>query len=270
MIEEKFVRGKRRKYKIKEFLESNLERAGFSDIEINKTPVGVKIIIYSSKPGLVVGRGGGNIKELQNQLEEDFDLESPVLEVREVEKPELDAQIMAKRIANNLAKYGASRFKGIGYKTLEKIMDAGAIGAEIRMSGKVPGSRSRSWRFYEGYLPKCGQVANDKVEKAFESKLLKPGVVGVKVRILPSGVRMPDDVVEVSEEEEAKVEEGEDKELEEKAKKEEGVDENSEESEEKEGETGEDSEEEKPEQESEQEEFEESEEKSKKDSEGEE
>ena len=100
---------------------------------------------------------------------------------------------MAEKVALLLERYGVQRFKVIGYRVLKQIMDAGAKGAEIIMSGKIPGERGKSWRFFAGYLKKTGQVAIEKVRKGFAIALMKPGVAGVKVRILPP-IDMPDEV----------------------------------------------------------------------------
>jgi small subunit ribosomal protein S3 len=194
VIERKFVRDKTREYAVKEFLAKHLERVGFSHIEIQKTPVGFSIIIYSSKPGLIVGRRGLNIRDIQDTLQKEFKLESPVVEVREVENPNLDPQIMAEQISSQLMKFGVARFKAIGHKAIEKMIESGAIGCEVKIGGKVPSTRARFWKFYAGYLPKCGDVAVKEVKKGFKSILLKPGIVGITVKLLPPGIRMPDQV----------------------------------------------------------------------------
>jgi len=204
VVERKFVKDKLREKAVMEYLEGFLDRVGFSHIEIQKTPVGFSIVIYSSKPGLIVGRRGINIKEIQETLQTKFGMESPVIEVREVLEPELDPQVMAERIGVQLMKFGVARFKAIGHKALEKMLKAGAIGAEIKIAGKVPSTRARFWKFYGGYLPKCGDVAIKEVKKGYKTVKLKSGVVGITVKILPPGVRMPDQVY-LPEEKEVKV-----------------------------------------------------------------
>lgn len=194
VVERKFVKDKTRECAVKEFLGKYLERVGFSHIDIQKTPVGFSIIIYSSKPGLIVGRKGINIKDIQDTLQKEFKLESPVVEVREVENPNLDPQIMAEQIGNQLMKYGVARFKAIGHKAVEKMIEAGAIGCEVKIGGKVPSTRARFWKFYAGYLPKCGDIAIKEVKKGFKSILLKSGIIGITVKLLPPGVKMPDQV----------------------------------------------------------------------------
>ena len=101
---------------------------------------------------------------------------------------------VAESIANSLERFGTARFKGIGHKAMTDIMNAGARGVEILISGKVPSSRAKTWRFYLGYLKKSGDVAVSGVDNAYASAKLKTGIVGVQVKIMPSSTKLPDDV----------------------------------------------------------------------------
>ncbi len=194
MIERRFVEDKTKELRVMDWLKRELSGMGYSRAELEKTPLGMKVIIYSFKPGMIVGRAGSNIERLAKILEEKFKLESPHIEVREIDNPNMDPQIMANNIARQLSIYGVTKFKAIGHRNLARIMDAGAIGAEIIMSGRIPSSRARSWRFYAGYLPKCGETAKNDVLVGFRKEKLKMGVIGVTVRILPPYVQMPDRV----------------------------------------------------------------------------
>lgn len=194
MIERKFITEKISEHGIREFLKKEMAKAGYSRCELQKTPLGMKVIIFAHKPGVVVGRGGESIMELSDVLREKFGLKSPQIEVREIVNPEADAQIMADRIAMQLSRFGVTRFKAIGHRSLQRIMNSGVLGAEIKIAGKVPGKRARYWKFNAGYLPKSGEPAIRDVQVGFKSIKLKPGVVGVTVKILPAGVKMPDDI----------------------------------------------------------------------------
>jgi small subunit ribosomal protein S3 len=194
VVERKFVKDRIREHSVKEYLMKYMDNVGFSHIEIQKTPLGYSILIYSSKPGLIVGRKGINIHDIQNTLQKEFKLESPVVEVREVRNSDIDPQIMAEKIGQQLMKFGVARFKAIGHKSIEKMIDSGAVGAEVKIGGKVPSTRARFWKFYGGYLPKCGDVAIKNVEVGYKAVLLKPGIVGVTVKVLPPGLKMPDRV----------------------------------------------------------------------------
>ena len=185
---------------------STLQNAGHSHTKVVRTPLGEKIIIFASRPGIVVGRKGENIKKLTNTLKRKFKLENPQIEISEVESPNMDAQIVAERIASTLERFGLKRFKATGHRTLSDVMNSGAVGIEIVMSGKIPSTRARSWRFYAGYLKKCGDIALTGVKTAFAQAQLKSGTVGVRVKILPPDVRLPDDI-EVIEEPATTVEE---------------------------------------------------------------
>jgi small subunit ribosomal protein S3 len=194
MIERKFISEKVHEMKIKKYLAKALSRSSFSHTKLQKTPLGMKVIIYTSKPGLVVGSGGQNIKAISEVLQKRFKLENPQIEVSEVSRPGLDAQIMSERIAFQLERWGVQRFKKIGYSAVETIMNARAQGVEILISGKVPGRRATTWAFRDGYLPKTGSVANYEVNKGFMEIKLKPGVVGVQVKIMLPETTMPDEI----------------------------------------------------------------------------
>lgn len=191
MIERKFVAQKIKEFQIQEFIEQNLKKVGHSHTKLVKTPLGEKIVIFASRPGLVVGRKGENIKKLTKVLKRKFNLENPQIEISEVENPNLDAQIVAEKIANSLERFGTQKFKGVGHKTMADVMGAGAMGVEIIISGKIPGARAKSWRFYQGYLKKCGN-ASLQVKKAVTQAQLKTGIVGVKVSIMPGDIVLPD------------------------------------------------------------------------------
>jgi len=194
MIERKFVSEKMKEFQIKEFIGTILKNAGQSEVKLRKTPLGEKIIISASKPGLVVGRKGENIKLLTAEMKKRFKLENPQIEIEEIMNPNLDAQVVAERVASTLERFGGGRFKMIGHRTLGDIMNAGALGAEITITGKIPSSRAKRWRFYQGYLKKSGHIAQAGVLKAYTVAALKTGIIGIQVRILPSTVVLPDKV----------------------------------------------------------------------------
>lgn len=199
MIERALVNQRVKEYEIQEYITNNLHHVGHSHTKVQRTPLGEKITIFASRPGLIVGRKGQNIKNLTQTLKNKFKLENPQIEISEVEQPDLDAQIVAERIANSLERFGPTQFKGVGHKTLEAIRRAGALGAEILISGKIPGARARVWRFYQGYLKKCGDIAITGVRNAIVAARLKSGTIGIKVSIMPPDTKLPDKVELVKE-----------------------------------------------------------------------
>ncbi|MBT5740107.1 30S ribosomal protein S3, partial [Candidatus Woesearchaeota archaeon] len=206
MIEREFIAQKTKEYYIKKFVGTKLDKAGVSSIRLKKIPLGEKIIIETSRPSLIVGSKGANIKELTRALKKEFKLENPQIEINEVKNIFLDPAIVAERIAYSLERFGSARFKGIGHKTMENVVNAGALGVEIIISGKIPSTRARNWRFYQGYLKKCGDIAVHGVKHAQTSALLKSGIIGIKVSIMPPDIVLPDHV-EILEEPEQVVEE---------------------------------------------------------------
>lgn len=194
MIEKKFITENIREFEIEEFISKTLRNVGHSHTKVKRTPLGEKIIIHASHPGLIVGRKGENIKQLTTTLKKKFKLDNPEIEINEVENPNLDANIVAERIASALERFGTQRFKGIGHKAMSDVMGSGALGIEIVISGKIPSSRARSWRFYQGYLKKCGDIAIMDVLDAKASAQLKTGVVGIRVKIMPPDIVLPDKI----------------------------------------------------------------------------
>jgi len=193
MEERKTVKFKKNEFVIKEYTKKNVGKGKVSKVKIEYTPVGEKIIVSTSKPGLVIGRGGEKIQELTRILKTKFKLENPKIDIDEITQPEFDAQTIADEIALSLERFGPLKFKVTAYRTLTKIMKAGALGAEIRLSGKLPSSRSRSWRFAQGYLKKTGDEAK-MVDRAQARAETKPGTVGIKVAILSPNVYLKDKI----------------------------------------------------------------------------
>jgi small subunit ribosomal protein S3 len=206
MIERKFVAERMKEFQIQEFVTKSLKNVGHSHTKVLRTPLGEKIIIFASRPGLVVGRKGENIKKLTTTLKKKFSLENPQIEISEVERMFLDAQIVAELIASTLERFGSQKFKGVGHKMMSDIMNSGALGVEIIISGKIPGARAKRWRFYQGYLKKCGDVVMG-VSSAYTCAQLKSGSVGIQVRIMPPDLELPDKVIFKEEQAEEKKEE---------------------------------------------------------------
>jgi small subunit ribosomal protein S3 len=194
MIERKFVSQNFKEFQIKEFVKKSLSRVGLSGVKLQRTSLGERLIISASRPGLIVGRGGSTIQKITRELKEKFSLENPQIEIEEITDISSDATVVAEGIVSQLERFGTQRFKGIGHKTMDQIMRSGALGVEILISGKIPSSRAKTWRFADGYMKKCGDLAITGVNTAKEFASLKTGVVGVQVRIMPGTTRLPDQI----------------------------------------------------------------------------
>lgn len=193
MDEKKFVDFKKREYAIKKYIWNNLGKGKVSSIKVEYTPIGEKIIVSTDKPGLIIGSRGEKIDLLTRVLKQKFKLENPNIEINEIQNSNLDAQLVADRIALDLEKLGNLKFKNIAYKELQKIMKSGALGVEIRLSGKLPSDRAKSWRFAAGYLKKVGDSAKV-VARAQSTALTKLGISGIKVSILPPTAKIHDKI----------------------------------------------------------------------------
>lgn len=193
MEERKFVKLKKEEFGIKEYIKRDLGKSKISNLDMEYTPVGEKIIISTSKPGLVIGRKGEKIGELTEVLKKRFKLENPHIEIKEIENPLFNAQIVADDIALALERMGNLRFKVIAYKKLQEIMRGGALGCELRITGKLPSDRAKSWRFAEGYLKKAGEPKKE-MNRAQATALTKTGIIGVKVIIMPPKAKIYDKI----------------------------------------------------------------------------
>jgi small subunit ribosomal protein S3 len=192
MIEKDFVTEGLKRTKIDEFLESKLERAGYGGMDVQKNPLGTMVVVYAERPGMVIGRGGKTVRSITDTLREEYSLDNPQVEVKEVNIPELNPKIQASKIASMLQR--GMHFRRVAYSTIRRIMGAGAQGVEVTISGKIRGSRSATAKFVEGYIKKCGEPSIRLVKQGFSTVQLKPGVLGIFVRIMPPDADLPDKV----------------------------------------------------------------------------
>ncbi|MDZ5812005.1 30S ribosomal protein S3 [Halorubrum sp. AD140] len=189
--EHQFIEDGLRRSQINEFFADELGRAGYGGMDVAKTPMGTQIVLKAEKPGMVIGKGGKNIRKITTELEDRFDMDDPQIDVQEVDEPDLNAQIVADRLANALER--GWYFRKAGHTTIDRIMDAGALGAEIVLSGKVTGARSRVEKFNRGYIKHNGEPAEEVVDHGKGVAVMKLGTIGVNVKIIPPGAKLPDD-----------------------------------------------------------------------------
>jgi len=181
-----------KKAEIYEYLAEKLKDAGFGGVDITFTPMGTRVTIYAMRPGRVIGPRGRTIKEITEELEKRFGVENPNVTVAEIEVPELNPQVMAYRIAQALER--GVRHRRVAFWALRRIMEAGARGVEIEISGKLTSARHRTEKYTAGIMPKSGDPALKYVKVGKASILLKPGVYGIKVKIYPPDAPMPEEI----------------------------------------------------------------------------
>lgn len=193
MIERQFIVQGLRKLTIKNFLKEQLVKAGFTDVEIVKTPLVTRIILHVTKPGLAIGKKGAAIKQLTKDLEKKFNIDNPQIQIEEIRKPELSAQAMADNMAGLIER--GLPWRSVTYKTAKDIMAAGAQGVEIKLSGKLAGksARKRRHRIVEGYMKKVGDQAK-KVDYAKAAAYPSVGAIGIRIRIVPPGAEFQDKI----------------------------------------------------------------------------
>jgi len=189
--EQAFIEDGLQRTQIDEFFEEELGRAGYGGMDVAKTPMGTQIVLEAEKPGMVIGKGGKNIRKITTELEERFDMEDPQIDVQEVEEPDLNARVVADKLANALER--GWYFRRAGHTTIDRIMESGALGAEIVLSGKVTGARSRVEKFNRGYIKHNGEPAENVVDSGKGVAVMQLGTIGVNVKIIPPNATLPDD-----------------------------------------------------------------------------
>ncbi len=190
--ERKFVTENIRRQLLKEYMMSRVGRAGFGGLDVQRTPMGTRVTLITERPGLVIGRRGEAIKSLTKAIEEDFNFNNPQIEVQEVENPNLNAQIMAEKLANALER--GWHFRRAGHSTVRRIMDNGARGCQVIIAGKLTGQRHRTEKFKEGHIKYCGQAKLNFMHQGYAPAKLKPGIIGVTVQIMDPRARLPDEI----------------------------------------------------------------------------
>ncbi len=193
-IERLFIAEGVKEVEVKKYLIKELQRAGLAGIEIQRTPLVTRIVLHCDRPALVIGRKGKNVKAITKTIEEEFKIEKPELEIKKVEKPNLEPAIVAYRIASALERGMNSR--KVGYRALQSIMRDGAKGAEITLSGKLvgKGGRSRVLKMKAGYMKKCGQPSLEQVLHGSTIATCKAGTIGVIVDIVEKDTHFPDEI----------------------------------------------------------------------------
>jgi small subunit ribosomal protein S3 len=191
-IVKRFISEAIKNAEIDEFLQKKLERAGYGGVNISKTPLGTHVVVYAMRPGLVIGRGGETIRELAAVLEQNFKVANPQISVSEIEVPELNAYVVASRVTSALQK--GIHFRRAGFWAINQVMEAGALGCEIVISGKLRTERARFEKFRAGYFPRCGEPALRYMRKTEAHVQLKAGMFGVRVKIMPPDAQFPDKI----------------------------------------------------------------------------
>lgn len=180
-----------------------VSRAGFGGLDVQRTPMGTRVILTTERPGLVIGRRGQTIKNLTAVIEDRFGFENPQIEVQEVENASLNAQIMAEKLAFSLER--GWHFRRAGHSTVRRIMDAGARGCHIIVAGKLTGQRHRTEKFKEGYIKFCGEPKANFIDHGYAVAKLKMGVIGVTVEIMAKDAKLPADITVLNKTEAAAV-----------------------------------------------------------------
>ncbi len=193
MIEKQFVSKTLGRVKLKKFLDKILDKAGLVDIELIKTPLVTRIILYVTRPGFAIGKGGKNIRVLSEALKKEYGIDNPQIEIEPVKDARLNAKVVADKIKNMIE--SGQNWRNVAFKAARDLQTANAQGFEILMAGALggKGQRKRKHRIVEGYMKKVGEQIS-MVDHAQVHSFTKIGVIGIKVSIIKPNIIFPDKV----------------------------------------------------------------------------
>jgi small subunit ribosomal protein S3 len=190
--ERRIIQESMRRVLLKDYLVQESARAGFGGLDIQRTPMGTRVTLICERPGILIGRRGELIKQLTQDIQAKFRLDNPQIEVQEERQPALNAHLMAEKLASTLER--GWHFRRAGHSTVRRIMEAGARGCQVILSGKLTGERHRTERFKAGTIKYCGEAVRLHIQKGFYQARLKPGVIGVNVWIMRPTAKLPDEI----------------------------------------------------------------------------
>ena len=166
-------------YEIRTFLKKKLYSAGVSKIEIERASDRVKVIIFTAKPGIVIGKGGAEIEKLKAEVQK-MTAKKLFIDIKEVKRPDRDAQLVAENIAAQLE--NRVSFRRAMKSTMQRTMKAGAKGIKASVSGRLGGAEiARSEHYSEGTIPL--QTLRADIDYGFAEADTTYGKIGVKVWI---------------------------------------------------------------------------------------
>ena len=189
-VEKKFVKDGYTKASLDEYFAKQLGRSGYGGMNMSRTPLGTQITVYSEKPGMVIGKAGKVIRKLTQDVVDIYGVDNPQIDAQEIKKTELNAQIMANRLAASIER--GWYFRKAGTNTIRAVMAAGALGCEVIISGKLTGARARTEKFVEGYVKHAGHPAEQIVHTGYAIAIKKLGTLGCRVKIVQPGAVLPD------------------------------------------------------------------------------
>ena len=168
-------------YKIREYLKKRLANSGVSKVEIERVSDKVKVIVFTSKPGVVIGKAGAEIEKIKNEIQKKFTEKKVNVEIKEIKKPDGDAQLVAENIAAQLENRVSFRraMKSVMSRTMKT---QGVLGIKTAVSGRLGGADMARTEFYsEGNIPL--QTLRADIDYGFAEADTTYGKVGVKVWI---------------------------------------------------------------------------------------
>ena len=177
-------------YKIRKFVKNKLHHAGISKVEIERSSKHIRLRVFTSRPGIVIGKKGAEISQLKKEIEKKVSHEV-MIDIQEVRKPEIDAQLVAENVALQIERRVA--FRRAMKRSVSSAMRFGAMGVKIRCSGRLGGAEMARTEWYkEGRIPLHTLRAD--IDYGFIEARTTYGIIGVKVFVFKGEILKKDEI----------------------------------------------------------------------------
>jgi small subunit ribosomal protein S3 len=200
-IKNYFLRQELVRVRLDEYLAQNFHTAGYAGLQMVQSGLGTRVHIFAERPALIIGRRGATIRKLQAVFQKVFSLENVQISVSQPDNMELNARVQAFRIARSLEM--GYHFRRVAMATMRRIMEAGAAGVEVVISGKLTRERARFEKYHMGKVIKTGHAVDLYTDRAVAYARLPLGIIGVEVLIVKPEAAEPHIKVKPKEEAEA-------------------------------------------------------------------
>jgi small subunit ribosomal protein S3 len=182
MKEKLFVKNGILEEEIYDYLVSRLKDVNFEDVQVQHLPTSIRVLIYTTQPGMIIGEGGATISALTDDIRKKFKIENAQIDIQRIANDVLAPKIIAMNIARGLE--NRKNYRKLADFHMNRIMrNDNVLGAEIIFQGKFSGAKTHKDKFLQGYMKKSGDMVEKYVKKGYAMALPKLGSVGIKVNL---------------------------------------------------------------------------------------
>jgi len=182
MKEKIFIKNGILEEEIYDYLVDRLKDVNFEDVQVQHLPTSIRVLIYTTQPGMIIGEGGQTISALTDDIRRKFKIENAQIDIQRIANDVLAPRIIAMNIARGLE--NRKNYRKLAEFHMNRIMrNDKVLGAEIIFQGKFSGAKTHKDKFLQGYMKKSGDMVEKYVKKGYAMALPKLGSIGIKVNL---------------------------------------------------------------------------------------